>query len=407
MISGMRIAEQRTRVAFGVILAIFLSLPPASGRAADMDGSTPSTGAPPVVDTWDFGVIQANRFALRVLSFDNMGGGDLRLGSVSSSHPAVVVDELSETVPPRQTGTARVLVLPRGPGEIDALLEIEAAPGGPLRYRVRGRVVPATAPAVEDGRSRAMSAILRSRLRISPADAKARIADGADAPAVVDVRKAGASARSRIPGALSLSLAEVRSSRWLKGRDVILVDDGLLDAAALDECRKIRGTGRRAWVARGGFDAWRRAGCPVESDAAGRICQVASSDLCPAIGEGGWLVVDITSSQGAAGRAAGLAPHPLLASLETVSVPADSGADAIASKLKEIQNGSPSGRRLLVMSFDGSGYLDFERHVAAAAVPNAYYLQGGAREFSLYASRFLSGGAARLQSVSGKCSCVK
>ncbi len=97
--------------------------------------------------------------------------------------------------------------------------------------------------------------------KITPAEARARIAQGA---ALIDIRAADEHARNRIPGALNAPLGSAFSLGDAPAviyhcRSGMRTDANATQLAAASPCE--------AYLLEGGIDAWRAAGLPVITDA--------------------------------------------------------------------------------------------------------------------------------------------
>jgi rhodanese-related sulfurtransferase len=96
--------------------------------------------------------------------------------------------------------------------------------------------------------------------RISPAEAQARIAAGA---LLVDIREADEHARSRIPGARNLPLAQLETigdapAVIFHCRSGMRTDANAPRLAEAAQCE--------AYLLEGGIEGWRKAGLPVAED---------------------------------------------------------------------------------------------------------------------------------------------
>ncbi|MEA3264238.1 MAG: rhodanese family protein [Pseudomonadota bacterium] len=97
--------------------------------------------------------------------------------------------------------------------------------------------------------------------KITPAEARARIAEGA---ALVDIRAADEHARSRIPGALNAPLGSAFNLGDAPAviyhcRSGMRTDANAAQLAAASPCE--------AYLLEGGIEAWRAAGLPIITDA--------------------------------------------------------------------------------------------------------------------------------------------
>ena len=96
--------------------------------------------------------------------------------------------------------------------------------------------------------------------KITPAEARARIAEGA---ALIDIRAADEHARSRIPGALNAPLGSAFNLSDVPAviyhcRSGMRTDANAAQLAAASPCE--------AYLLEGGIEAWRKAGLPVIDD---------------------------------------------------------------------------------------------------------------------------------------------
>lgn len=100
---------------------------------------------------------------------------------------------------------------------------------------------------------------------ISPAEARRLVDDGA---VLVDVREADEHARERIPGARNVPLSSLNDGQRLD----LDVAQGIVyhchsgARTAENAARLASAAGREAYLVEGGFEAWRRAGLPVDVD---------------------------------------------------------------------------------------------------------------------------------------------
>ncbi len=97
--------------------------------------------------------------------------------------------------------------------------------------------------------------------KITPAEAQARIAEGA---ALIDIRAADEHARSRIPGSRNIPLGNALTLGDAPAviyhcRSGMRTDANAAQLAAASPCQ--------AYLLEGGIDAWRKAGLPVITDA--------------------------------------------------------------------------------------------------------------------------------------------
>ena len=88
---------------------------------------------------------------------------------------------------------------------------------------------------------------------------------------LVDVRTAADWSTARIPGAMHIPLAFLKTKAFLKGRPIVLVGSGHDSVALLDACRDFNAKGFKARVLAGGIQAWLAADGPLTGNPAALI----------------------------------------------------------------------------------------------------------------------------------------
>ena len=220
-----------------------------------------------------------NQFRLR-----NAGSELMEVRSATASCDCVTVQRWDPYVEAGATGAVEILFAPDQAGEVDYRVRVAtSSPDQPeIEFAIQGLVV--AAPRSRADRDWA--------LYLETEEAGKLIQDPGGAM-WVDVRSAQAHDRLRIPGSLQIPLYAVKTKGFLRGRPVVLVDDGHGSPALEEECRRLREMGHSdlsIWY--GGLNAWRRRGGRLEGgDGAGvdRVPPLALNDIAYAAD---WLVVD-------------------------------------------------------------------------------------------------------------------
>jgi len=184
----------------------------------------------------------------------------------------------------------------------------------------------------------------------------------------VDVRRPEAFDRLHIPGSLNVPLFAVKTKLFLKGRQVVLVDDGFAQSALLKEVETVRRVGIRAAVLSGGLVAWRAAGGPLEGDlfALDESRRVTAAMFVAERGRADLLVVGAVDSE----QSRAMLPETarLEKQLDTAGFKATTG---------EVKPSRLAGKTVLVISEDGRGAEQLARKLQASGAAAVFYLEGG------------------------------
>ncbi len=219
-----------------------------------------------------------NRFTLR-----NSGAEAMEVYSVTPSCECVHVMLWPTNVAAGSTGTVEILFVPDKAGAVDYRVQVKtSSPETPeIEYAIQGVVTSAPRARVDRDWS----------LYLDTEAAKAAIRDPGSV-LLVDVRSAERFEGVRIPGAIQIPLYAVKTKGFLRGRPVVLVDEGHGSHPLDEECRKLREAGFSAlslWY--GGLNAWRRRGGSLEGSApVDRVPPIALHDISYSTD---WLVVTV------------------------------------------------------------------------------------------------------------------
>ncbi|HOW98755.1 MAG TPA: rhodanese-like domain-containing protein [Kiritimatiellia bacterium] len=210
-----------------------------------------------------------NRFVLR-----NEQPNPLGVQSVTPSCECVHVMRWPTNVEAGAAGEIEILFVPDKAGAVDYRLQVKTSSASmpQLEYAIQGVVTAAPRARVDRDWS----------LYLGTDEAGALVRDPGRA-LLVDVRSAQEYERARIPGSLNIPLYAVKAKGFLRGRKVVLVDEGCGSRVLDEECRKLRGMGfPEVWLWYGGLNAWQRRGGPLEGPGTAgmnRITPIALHDI--------------------------------------------------------------------------------------------------------------------------------
>ena len=286
----------------------------------------------------------------------NDGPDLLELLSATPSCDCVQVLQWTTNVAAGTTGVVEILYVPDKVGEVDYRVYVKtAAPDQPeIEFAIRGTIVERSSAQTD----RDMALYLGFQETQHVLKDPGRVV-------WVDVRSAETFGRARIPGSLQIPLFAVKTKEFLKGRSVVIVDEGHGSSTLEMECRKLREMGfsdLSIWY--GGLNAWWQLGGQVEGSgdsAPDRVPPIALHDIAYAAD---WLVVDI--SGGVTNRYDGCEIIPFDVSKKDVFV------SALSATLKA----RPQVSSVLIATHTGDDY-----EVVAEAVNEidafVFYLEGG------------------------------
>lgn len=202
---------------------------------------------------------------------------------------------------------------------------------------------------------------------------------------LVDVRAREAFAACRLPGSIRIPLHALKAKPFLKDGRVVLVSEGYPRPALEEACRELRAAGvAQASILNGGLRGWQEKNGPIEGEAFAALegSRIAPLDFFAQQGAGEWLVVAVSSSATAAGRARQLIPGAR-------HLPWEGNPATFASDLKAIiagQNPSPL-LSVLVCDDGGTRYDAIERAIRKAGVGKVFYLRGGMDAYEAFLER--------------------
>jgi len=318
--------------------------------------AVPWAGAVEPVDVYRFGTAGVgerltNQFILR-----NSGTERMEVQSVTPSCDCTQIVQWTTNVEAGATGVVEILFVPDQVGEVDYRVSVKTAASDQpeIEYAIQG-IITAAPPARVDR---------DWTLYVGTEDAEKAIQDPGSTT-WVDVRPEEAYARIRIPGSLQIPVYAVKTKEFLKGRRVVLVDEGHGSPVLEAECRKLREMGFSdllLWP--GGLNAWRQLGGTVEGSGAVDIDRVPPSALRHIANATDWLVVD--ASGGTNRRLDG-----------SVAIPFDASKKAeFVAALNAALEARPQATTVLMATDAGA---DYGAMAETAGQINAFtfYLEGG------------------------------
>lgn len=372
------------------LLTLFISLnSPAMESNADfgqsslaakgVDHSPTPPGVSAVAKETDLGVLQLGQSVVHREVMENNGVGALTIGDVESSCACVQIVSYLRQVAPAAAGEIVMVIMPDRVGDYryEVAAETSDATTPRMSYFLNVEVVAPNASDLAASAKRnspvgwpVRVVIAREQgLYLAAADVLTKEGDSADL-AFVDARDHRLHEAAHVPESLNMPLHAVKSSAFLRSRQMVLFDEGWGNPAVEAECRRLREKGFAVWILRGGMTGWQAAGGDLEPHSAPAIALAGLQplDYLASSGFDDWLVVDVRSEAQASEN---WIP-------DAVNIPfAGEGerefCDIVASLVAQRREYT----RLLVVGADGR-----ESEQAWSALPSlsectAFYLAGG------------------------------
>ena len=316
----------------------------------------PAVAAAEPAAVFRFGTAELNSQLTNRFEVPNPGVQALQIQAVTPSCECIRILAWPTNVAAGTTGEVEVLFVPDKAGEVDYRVYIK--PLGleepEIEFAIQGVVTAAPVFRIDRDWS----------LYLGPEEAEKLVRQPEQA-VWVDVRSPEAYARAQIPGSLQMPLYAVKTKGFLRGRPVVLVDEGFGSQALEAEARSLRKqgfTGLSIW--HGGLNAWQRRGGSLQGDSPFELASIppaALADIAPA---SDWLVVaaDRTAPDG----------RP-----DTLAIPFAAGSpDEFVTALNTALKEQPQVRSVLIVTSAGGDYGPIGK-LADRINAFVFFLEGG------------------------------
>lgn len=192
----------------------------------------------------------------------------------------------------------------------------------------------------------------------------------------VDVRDQDAYSRFRIPGSINMPLDFIRTKTFLKGKTLVLVDEGYRRLRLEKTCADLHSRGFNPSILAGGLSAWQAAGGAMEGDSFA-AAEIRSVDVLTFQEENGaqtWLVIDVSARH----VCKDLIPR-------AVHLPLANQADKAVAQLRGAvpEGWSPAGV-VMVCDEKGERFDRIDALARLAGISNLVYLRDGREGYDAF-----------------------
>jgi rhodanese-related sulfurtransferase len=195
---------------------------------------------------------------------------------------------------------------------------------------------------------------------------------------LIDVRDGKEFERFRIPGSLNISLFAIKTKTFLKGRSLVLMNEGHGHKQLEGECEVLAKSGFTVSILNGGLYQWKQKGGPLEGDVFARreLNKISPQTLFVEQASGNWILVDISQSEKAGG-------YP--ENVHRIHIPYMNNSEGFISELKATLR-NPAGRDcpFVICDEDGRKYEAIEKQVQGAGLTSVLYLKGGFAGYKVF-----------------------
>jgi rhodanese-related sulfurtransferase len=326
----------------------------------------------------DFGTQPVGSLLQQTFIMTNSSSAAQEIADVRPSCDCVTVLSFPVKVAAGETAPMRVLFKPDKLGdvryEISAYTDGNAEPVG--NFVLEAHVVEATLPndtgIVDDvaGDLLTRRVYTTSPNRYVLAETVRRRLKHRGDMVLVDVRNEPAFKAVHIPGALHIPLYSVRTKQFLRNKTIVLVNEGYGRSALEMACEELERSGfKSVSILRGGLNAWRRAGGPLDGQprAIVHTAHMSPQAFHEARCMNDWVIIDADTIP-SDDLDLLLPPHRKVPFVEADP----SYADRISALVEKNDRSSP----VLILTSDGQRYEDIEQSLEAVDA-DIFYLEDG------------------------------
>jgi len=195
---------------------------------------------------------------------------------------------------------------------------------------------------------------------------------------LVDVRAKEQFESFRIPGSINIPLHFIKTRSFLKGRPVVLVNEGYRSGHLEARAAELKQEGFQLLILSGGLPAWNRSGGEITGNLfeAKQVNRISPQDCFLELKSNNHLVIDASADP--APESLSLIPGLL----QVVSSDQKGGSSELVKAILTRNSVAPFS--ILMTNKDGQGYEKIEKALLAEGISNVFFLEGGLDGYSRF-----------------------
>lgn len=285
----------------------------------------------------------------------------LMVSSVRPSHPDSKVAFFETLIPGHGKGLVRVVVRPSEPGplQISFSLDYGSDRKGLGKVALHGEVAPPELP------KRVLAPDPKVTVSAQELLGTTSLKDSS-LPVVVDLRSPDDFRRSHLPQSLNMRSSQLKASHHLKGKTLVLVDEGAVSTPTLELASQLQASGfTSVRILDGGVPAWQALGAETVGSERGLPSMISPLAFLEVLPGEGWRVLDARTS----GK-----PLPFAIPSSVVKMSSLSGDGDV----KKFRQGMADSERLVILTDTGDGREQLRDFAAKMAGVPLFFVRDGA-----------------------------
>ncbi len=330
--------------------------------------------------TVDFEIVPLSADIRYTFPIANLSSETMYIHGISASCDCIHITYYPSQIPPGKKTDFEIRYLPEKSGSYAYEIELDST-AGKMKFLV-------TVDVVERGKPKKLNLqfpleMITRKLRAKNRDlfiSPKKILNGNQPDfgfTLVDVRSAEEYERYNIPGSLHIPLFAVKSKPFLRGKRVVLINDGHSIGLMEKECVEINNRGVDAVILDGGLSYWKKCGGWIEGDffALQAINILAPHTYFDDKNYDDWIVINTQRSVSVESDI--LMPNAVHIPYETL------GGQAFISKIAQLieRHDQDYVLPILLFDLDGSSYEQLRQAVSKLKNANIYFLEDGIKGY--------------------------
>jgi rhodanese-related sulfurtransferase len=237
---------------------------------------------------------------------------------------------------------------------------------------------------------------------------------------LIDIRNSSEYKSVHILGSINLPINSIVKKKYLKSKNLILINRGYSSDTLVKRCAKLKKQGFRVSILKGGINFWAMKELPLSNNNnIFSLFEITPLELYKSLKSTSWLAINISETPAIVELTLSKNKNRLayknkyLNALETITVPKPNTTiqkkELVSAIHKKLKN-----KKLLIYSKDSSDYSFIfniiknqkRNYNKSGSICNVFFLKGGLNQFNLFAKRVLKFPRARkILNSENDCDC--